>query len=234
LLALLLLNLYQENYQLIFLIAFIPSLIAVSLTFTVKDNVIAREKKDSKSLLIFFKESSKTFKQIIFLLTLFALVNTSDVFLILKSRVVTSSSSLAIIGYILYNFVYAFASYPVGKISDKFGKKKILISGFTLYSLVYLGFALADNLTIIFYLFAFYGIYAASTEGIAKAWVSDLIPDESRGKAIGILTMATGIAIMLGSFLAGILWDKFGSVVPFLVSSAISFCVAIIFIFIKE
>ncbi len=176
----------------------------------------------------------KHLSEIILLLTLFALVNSSDVFLILKSREITSSSSLAIIGYVFYNLVYAFASYPIGKVSDKLGKKKILITGFIIYSFVYLGFALADNLTIIFLLFAFYGIYAASTEGIAKAWVSDLIPDENRGKAIGILTMTTSIAIMLGSFLAGILWDKFGSTVPFLFSSLISIFVAIIFIFIKD
>ena len=226
LLALLLLSVYPNNYQLIFLIAFVPSLIAVSLTLTVKDNIIVKDKKDRKNFLLFFKESSKTFKKIILLLTLFALVNSSDVFLILKSRAVTSSSSLAIIGYVFYNLVYAFISYPVGKISDKLGKKKILITGFIIYSFVYLGFALANNLTIIFVLFAFYGIYAASTEGIAKAWVSDLIPDENRGTAIGILTMTTSIAIMLGSFLAGVLWDAFGSAVPFLLSSIVSSIIA--------
>jgi MFS family permease len=234
LLALLLLSVYPNNYQLIFLIAFVPSLIAVSLTLTVKDNVIVKDKKDRKNFLLFFKESSKTFKKIILLLTLFALVNSSDVFLILKSREITSSSSLAIIGYVFYNLVYAFASYPVGKVSDKLGKKKILITGFIIYSFVYLGFALANNLTIIFLLFAFYGIYAASTEGIAKAWVSDLIPDENRGTAIGILTMTTSIAIMLGSFLAGILWDAFGSAVPFLLSSIVSFIIALLLFLFRE
>ena len=234
LLALLLLSIYPDNYQLIFLIAFIPSLIAVSLTFTVKDNVIVKNKNDKKNFLLFFKESPRTFKQIILLLALFALVNSSDVFLILKSREITNSASLAIIGYVFYNLVYAFASYPIGKVSDKLGKKKILIAGFIIYSFVYFGFALANNLTIIFLSFAFYGIYAASTEGIAKAWVSDLIPDENRGTAIGILTMTTSIAIMLGSFLAGILWDKFGSAVPFFFSSAVSILVALIFTFIKE
>jgi MFS family permease len=83
-------------------------------------------------------------------------------------------------------------------------------------------------------LFAFYGIYAASTEGIAKAWISDLIPDENRGKAIGILTMTTSIAIMLGSFLAGILWDTFGSAVPFLFSSIVSFIIALLLFLLRE
>ncbi len=234
LLALLLLSVYPNNYQLIFLIAFVPSLFAVSLTLTVKDNVIVKDKKDRKNFLLFFKDSSKTFKKIILLLTLFALVNSSDVFLILKSREITNSSSLAIIGYVFYNLVYAFASYPVGKVSDTLGKKKILITGFIIYSFVYLGFALANNLTIIFVLFAFYGIYAASTEGIAKAWVSDLIPDENRGTAIGILTMSTSIAIMLGSFLAGILWDEFGSAVPFLLSSIVSSIIALLLFLFRE
>ena len=79
----------------------------------------------------------------------------------------------------------------------------------------------------------FYGIYAASTEGITKAWVSDLITDEKRGTAIGLLTMLSSFAVMVGSFLTGILWDSFGSRVPFLFSSIISFLVAISFIFVK-
>jgi len=234
LIALLLLNIYSDDYQLIFLIAFIPSIIAVAFTLTIKDNVIVKTKREEKKLLQFFKEAPKTFKQLIILLTLFALVNSSDVFLILKSQQITDSASLAIIGYVFYNLVYAFTSYPIGKFSDRFGKKNIYIIGLIIYSIVYFGFAVSENFIVTFIMFALYGIYAASTEGIAKAWVSDLIPDEYRGTAIGILTMTTSLAIMSGSFLAGLLWDKFGSFVPFLFSSVVSFLIAIRFIFFKE
>ena len=153
------------------------------------------------------------------LITVFSLVNSSDVFLILKSKVVSGSSTQAILGYILYNIIYASSSYPLGKISDKFGKKNIFISGLLIFSLVYLGFALTSHEIIIWILFAFYGIYTAATEGIAKAWVSDLIPAQNRG--------------MAGSFLTGILWDQFGAQVPFFLSSGVSFVVVVLFLSIK-
>ena len=236
LLALLLLNIYSNDYQLIFLIAFIPSIIAVAFTLTVKDNVIIKMKREENPANAgqFFKQAPKTFKQLIILLTLFALVNSSDVFLILKAQQVSNSTSLAIIGYVFYNLVYAFASYPIGNFSDRFGKKNIYIIGLIIYSIGYLGFALTEIYIITFIMFVLYGIYAASTEGIAKAWISDLIPDEHRGTAIGILTMTTSIALISGSFLAGLLWDKSGSFVPFLLSSIISILVAVLLFLVKE
>ena len=154
--------------------------------------------------------------------------------MILKSRDISNSSNLAIIGYIFYNIIYASASYPIGKFSDKLGKKNIFIAGLFVYSLVYLGFALISEFYFIWILFAFYGIYAAATEGIAKAWVSDLIPDEKRGTAIGLLTMLSSLAIMSGSFLTGFLWDIYGSQVPFLISSIVSFGVVIAFLRVKN
>lgn len=77
-------------------------------------------------------------------------------------------------------------------------------------------------------LFALYGVYAASTEGISKAWISDLISDESRGSAIGLATLIMGICVMLGSFITGILWDKFGSQIPFVISASVSLMLSII------
>lgn len=231
--ALILLYFYPENYILIFLVAFIPSLIAVGFTIPVKDkpiSVIAKEKKDYR---LFWMTSSSDYKKMLFLITVFSLVNSSDVFLILKSKVVSGSSTQAILGYIFYNIIYASSSYPLGKFSDKLGKKNIFISGLVIFSLVYLGFAITSHEIIIWILFALYGIYAAATEGVAKAWVSDLIPDQSRGTAIGLLTMLSSIAIMAGSLLTGILWDQFGAQVPFFLSSGVSSVVVVLFISLK-
>ena len=100
--------------------------------------------------------------------------------------------------------------------------------------MVYLGFATLENIYIIWALFALYGLYAAATEGIVKAWVTDLIPDEFRGTAIGLLTMFSSLAIMLGSFLAGVLWDQFGAEVPFLISSVVSFVIVIVMMLSKK
>jgi MFS family permease len=161
-------------------------------------------------------------------MTIFSLVNSSDVFLILKSKDVSDSGTLAILGYIFYNLIYAGASYPLGGLADKYGKRKIFSLGLIIFSLVYFGFALIPNIEIIWVLFALYGIYTAATEGVSKAWVTDLIRDEQRGSGIGLLTMLSSFAVMLGSFTAGILWDKFGSSVPFLLSAIVSLVIALL------
>jgi len=232
--ALILLHFYPEDYRLIFLVAFIPSIVAVSFTQAVKDKLVSIKEKQKDHYLSVWKSAPSQYKSIIILITIFSLVNSSDVFLILKSQSVSHSSTLAILGYVFYNIIYAGAAYPLGKISDKFGKKKIYVTGLIVFSIVYLGFSVSPNVDWLWGFFVLYGIYAASTEGIAKAWVSDLIPDQRRGTAIGFLTMLSSIAMMIGSLITGVLWDQFGSTVPFAVSSIVSILVAISFIMIKE
>ncbi len=232
--ALILLHFFPGNYTLIFLTAFAPSVIAVIFSVFVKDNPASFKKVSKSNYSEFWSAAPHQYKIILLLITLFSLVNSSDVFLILKSKDISNSASLAIWGYIFYNLVYASVSYPIGRYSDKAGKKKVYIAGLYIFAGVYLGFALFPDIYFIWLLFALYGIYAASTEGVVKAWVSDLIPDEQRGSAIGLLTMCTSLSIMLGSFLAGFLWDAFGSIVPFMLSAVVSAIVATLFIMIKK
>ncbi len=232
--ALILLYFHPGNYTLIFLAAFAPSLVAVSFTLLVKDNPASFKKVTKRNYAEFWRSAPHQYKVILYLVTVFSLVNSSDVFLILKSKDISDSASLAIWGYVFYNLIYAAASYPVGRYSDKVGKKKVYIAGLYIFAAVYFGFALFPDIFYIWPLFALYGIYAASTEGVVKAWVSDLIPDEQRGSAIGLLTMLTSLSIMLGSFLAGMLWDQFGSLVPFMLSAIVSALVATVFILVKE
>jgi len=226
--ALVLLYFFPDNFQLIFLLAFIPSAIAVAFTFIVKDKQQSAKTKSKKNYLAFWKTAPKEYKRILILIVVFSLVNSSDVFLILKSQNISNSNTLAILGYVFYNLVYAAASYPLGGISDKYGKKKVFTFGLIIFSLVYFGFAFIDNINFIWILFALYGVYAASTEGVSKAWISDLIPNEYRGSAIGLITMLSSFAVMFGSFLTGILWDKFGSTIPFLFSASVSLLIAFI------
>ncbi len=229
--ALILLYYFPNNFQLIFLVAFVPSVIAVAFTLLVKDKPGSSKAKSKKNYLEFWKSAPKEYKKILLLITTFSLVNSSDVFLILKSKDISQSSSLAIFGYVFYNLIYAAASYPLGGLSDKLGKQKVFSFGLIIFSAVYFGFALVPNINFIWVLFALYGIYAASTEGVSKAWISDLIPNEQRGSAIGLLTMLSSFAIMFGSFLTGVLWDKFGSEIPFIISAIISLIIGITILF---
>lgn len=232
--ALVLLHFYPNNFKLIFLVAFVPSIIAVGFTTIVKDKITAIKRKQTQRYSTLWKSAPSEFKVVLVLITIFSLVNSSDVFLILKSQNVSHSGTMAIIGYIFYNLVYAVASYPLGKVADKFGKRNVYIAGLIIFSAVYLGFAVSPDLQLIWGFFVLYGLYAASTEGVAKAWVSDLIPDNVRGTAIGLLTMLSSFAMMLGSFITGVLWDQFGSSIPFMVSSIVSLIVAIVFLFVTN
>jgi MFS family permease len=136
--------------------------------------------------------------------------------------------------YVFYNIIYAGVSYPAGLFSDRFGKRNALIIGMAIFSGVYFGFGLSSGTFIIWFLFFFYGIYAAFSEGVVKAWVSDLVPDEKRASAIGLLTMLSSFSIMLGSLLTGILWDSFGSSVPFIISGLVSLIAALLLFFLNK
>jgi len=225
--ALLLLYFFPGKYSWIYLFAIVPSLFAIGFTFVVKDAKVSVKNSKKKVYREFWKSAPREYKVLLITLTLFSLVNSSDVFLILKSKQIAHSDIIAILGYVFYNLVYAFASYPVGILADKFGKKNIFIIGLIIFSVVYFGFAMNENNLIVGLLFAFYGIYASSTEGVSKAWVSDLVPDQFRGSAIGLLTALSSFAVMFGSLFTGILWDKFGAQVPFLISSLVTLIIAI-------
>jgi len=228
LIAIFLLYLFPENFQLVFLIAFVPSAIAVFFAFLVKDKIIPSKNKTRTNYSVFWKEVPGEYKFVLLMITIFSFVNSSDVFLILKSRFISDSNTIAILGYVLFNIIYAIFSYPLGHLSDKYGKKNIFSLGLVVFSSVYLGFAFITEIILIWLLFALYGIYSAATEGVSKAWVTDLVPREWHGSAIGLLTMCSGFAIMLGSFAAGVLWDYFGAAVPFIISSVVSFLIAMI------
>ncbi len=232
--AIILLYFFPGKYSWLYLIAFIPSLFAIGFTFVVKDKKSASPSSKKKNYKVFWQHAAHDYKLLLIFFTVFSLVNSSDVFLILKSKQISGSDTLAILGYVFYNLVYSFLSYPIGILSDKFGKKNTLIFGLILFSVVYFGFAFNTNFHLLWILFAVYGIYAASTEGISKAWVSDLVEDEFRGTAIGLLTMLSSIAVMLGSFLAGILWDLFGPEIPFLISSVVALLIAFSLIVFKK
>jgi len=226
--AILMLHLYPGNFQLVFLAAFVPSVVAVSFILFVKDKTSEGKKKSGLSYAEFWKASPKQYKMLLVLIVIFSFVNSSDVFLILKSKLISGSDTLAILGYVFYNLIYAGTSYPFGKLSDKLGKNIIFGSGLLTFSLIYFGFAFSNEMIFIWILFALYGIYSAATEGISKAWISDMVPDEMRGSAIGLITMLSSFSIMLGSITTGILWDSFGSSVPFVLSAVVSFIIGII------
>lgn len=233
-LALLLFVLFPNNYALIFLLAGIPGIISVLLIFLLKE-----EKKPSSTLskggfFSFFRYwhiASPQYKKLMVGLLLFALFNSADIFLLLKTKEVTGDDRLTIGAYILYNIVFALAAYPLGSLADKVGMKKVFLSGLLLFALVYFLFANAPSTLLIYTAFVLYGIYAAATEGITKAWIANLSHEHNTATAIGFYTSCESICALLASVLAGFLWTKFGSSVTFLTTAIIALVVFFYFVF---
>jgi MFS family permease len=139
----------------------------------------------------------------------------------------TGLSDSAVIGvYIFYNLVFALLAYPIGILADKLGLKKIFLFGLFVFAVVYAGFAVNNNLIIFFVLFFLYGLYAAATEGISKAWISNLVNKNETATAIGTYSGLQSICALLASSLTGFLWFTLGSVATFTITA----CVALVVI----
>jgi MFS family permease len=225
LIALLLLQLYPSQYKLFFFIAFIPGLLSVLSIFLLKEKtrpVATTSGKSFFSYLSYRHTATREYKQLVIGLLLFALANSSDLFLILKTKAITGSDTSAVFAYVLYNLVYAICSYPMGALADRFGMKKIFLFGLILFMLVYAGFAFATTAWMAYALFALYGVYAAATERIAKAWITNIAHDKDTATAVGFFTSCQSIAAFMASILAGFIWQQFGSTAGFLLSSALT------------
>lgn len=238
LIALFFLNSNPEKYTSLFYLAFIPGLVAISLTFLIKDkNPIARKSRLRTSFADFFnywREAPPQYRQLVLPLLLFALVNSSDVFLLLRLKETGSSDQLTIGVYILYNLIYAVFAYPLGVVADRIGLKGMLMGGLALFVIVYLGMAFNTNLHLFYLLFFLYGVYAAATEGVSKAWISNLARKGETATAIGTFTGFQSICTMLASSLAGLLWSNFGASVTFTVSATTTAIVLFIIAALKE
>ncbi len=156
-----------------------------------------------------------TFYIFLTIIGLFTLSNSSDAFLILRAQNVGVTLLAIPLVYALFNFVYASASVPLGSLSDRIGREKVIIIGWVAYAVAYIGFALAKTPLDIWFIFAFYGLYYAMTKGVAKAFVADLVGAPHRGRAYGIYNMTIGILSLPASVIAGFLWQKIDPAAPF-------------------
>lgn len=232
--ALVYLYYYPQDYKTLFLIAFIPGILAVIASFFLKDkNTKVPKQKTSTTFFSFFdywKQSPVTYKKVVVGLLVFTLFNSSDVFLLLKVKQSGINDTMIIGIYIFYNLIYALASFPIGILADKIGLKRIFIVGLALFAIVYFGMSVNTNLYIFYGLFFLYGIYAAATEGITKAWISNITDKKDTATAIGSYTGFQSICTMLASSLTGFVWYQFSAATAFLTTACVTLCVLIYFL----
>jgi MFS family permease len=243
--ALVFLLAYPGNYKNLFLIAFIPGVISVLLIFLLKEKKQISSTLKKGSFFSYFRYwsiANAEYKKLIIGLLLFALFNSSDIFLLLKTKqaigdrsltilsISFTSETVAIAAYIFYNIVFAAAAYPLGILADKIGMKNIFMLGVFLFVIVYAGFAFSPSLSLIFVLFFIYGLYAGATEGIAKAWITNIAHRENTATAVGFYTSCESICAFFASAITGAVWGIFGSAATFLVTSSVALLVLFYFL----
>ncbi|MBI3521070.1 MAG: MFS transporter [Bacteroidetes bacterium] len=237
--ALLYLQFYPNSYRMMFLIAFIPALIAGATVLVLKEKKKEVSQKKVKWPFIasfnYIKTGPAEYKKLLLGLLLFTLFNSSNAFLILKMKNSGVSDTMTITTYIFYNFIYAAFSYPLGKLSDKIGMKATFIAGLIIFAAVYCGMALNSSLIGFFILFFGYGLFMASTEGISRAWISNVSDKNDTGKALGVYAGFNSLLTLLASSLTGLIWYKVSPTVAFIVIAVGVVSVAIYFlVFIKS
>lgn len=212
LLALIFLYFYPGQYRWLFVLAVIPGLIAIGLTWFIKEKkkperqISSDKKVGFFSFIGYWKIANPQYKYLVIGLLVFALFNSSDVFLLLMVKHHGFSDTQMIGLYIFYNLLYALLSYPSGWLADRLGMKRIMIAGLFIFALVYILFGFADTLAHFIILFGLYSFFASATEGISKAWISNLAQKEHTATAIGFYNSFQSIAALLASSIAGLIW----------------------------
>ncbi len=227
--AILLINHFgSNNLRPIFYIALIPGIIGVILLLIfVKEKGAASKNNQLQFNLVNLTPAYKTF---LVVSAIFALGNSSDVFLILRAQSLGLSTTFTVLAYVVFNLVYSILSYTAGSLSDKIGPRKLLVSGFFLFAIVYLLFGINKSTTWVWFLFALYGVYMAISEGISKAYIAQIASPEVIATSFGAYQTINGVCTFFSSLIAGLLWSNVSPSAPFIFGASMAVIAGMIFI----
>lgn len=227
-LAFLFLWFFPLNYKGIFLFAAIPAILGVlTIVFLIKE---AKKEKISDAKKISLKKLPKKFYFFLIVIFVFSLGNSTDALLLVKTSETGIDKSYIPLFYMIFNTVSVIFAIPVGKLSDRIGREKLIILGFFVYTVVYYLFGKFSNINLFLLLFILYGVYSALTDGSQKAIISDIVGSEMKGTGYGIYYAVLGITLLPASLIAGILYDKVSSNAPFYFGSAMALSATVLMI----
>ena len=204
----------QLGYRGVFAISFLPALFGVwvLLKFVQEPRLAIKQRSRPQFTL---RGLSPAYRQFLLVVGLFSLGNSSDAFLLLRSQDLGLSGSQLLLLYAIFNLVETCLGFAVGRLSDRIGRRPLLVMGYGVFALVYLGFALAHSAELVWGLFMFYGLYSTLTRGVQKAFVADLVHPERRGAEVGTFYMLMGLATLPASLIAGWLYTQVSVAAPF-------------------
>jgi MFS family permease len=218
----------RSEFTLIFLLAAIPAFGAVLVSVFFMRETLKKPPTKMPEVKLTLRGFDSNFKRFLVILALFTLSNSSDSFLILRARDAGVSIAAIPLLWAAHHASKVLSSLFGGDLSDRLGRKRLIVSGWILYAAVYAGFAFVDNNVSIWVLFLIYGIYFGLAEGAEKALVADLVRPEQRGTAYGLYNLAFGISVFPASLLMGMIWDWRGPTTAFLVSASLGAIAAIL------
>lgn len=219
----------SDNLRPIFYIALVPGIIGVLLLLIFVKETAAAGKSNPPS----FKLANLTpdYKRFLVVSAVFALGNSSDAFLILRAQSLGMATTTTILAYVVFNLVYSLLSYSAGSLSDKIGPEKLLLGGFFLFALIYLLLGINQSTVWVWFLFALYGVYMAVSEGIGKAYITQIASPEVIATSFGAYQTIIGICTFFSSLIAGILWTNLGPSAPFIFGAILAVIAGSLFVF---
>ena len=228
LIAFLLLSIFPLNYSYIFLLATIPAILGV-LTIIIFIKEAKAEKKETTNK-ISLKLLPKKFYFFLIIIFVFTLGNSADALLLVKTSETGIDKSYIPFVYMIFNTVSVLLAIPLGKLSDRIGREKLIILGFIVYAIVYYFFGRFNSINVFIFLFMLYGFYSALTDGSQKAMISDIVSKDLIGTGFGIYHAVLGITLLPASLIAGLLYDKVNSNAPFYFGSIMALIATILMI----
>lgn len=223
---------FPKDYTKIFWLATIPAILGViTIIGFIKEASVVEKSKITKTS---YKRLPRKFYLFLAIITIFSLGNSSDALLLIKTSETGVKASFIPLMYMIFNVVSVFFAVYIGKLSDRIGREKLIIAGFFIYALVYFLFGRFNHLTLFIVLFILYGLYSALTDGSQKAFISDIVSKELKGTGYGIYHAVLGITLLPASFIAGKLYDKIDSSVPFYFGGTMALIAAILMLWFSK
>ena len=220
-----------KEYQQVFLFASVPVVFGLLvIAFFVKDDKKTHSDETPKAPPKFsLKGFDGNFKRFLAVIALFTLSNSTDAFLLLRAGQSGITPVILPLLWMTLSVSKVVSSLVGGDLSDRVGRKKLIVAGWLIYALVYVGFAFASEAWHAWVLFIIYGSYFGLTEGVEKAFVADMVPENKRGTAYGLYNLAFGITVFPASLLFGLVWNQFGAPTAFIASGCVSlFAIALL------